>query len=316
MIRRAFIGGTAAALSFPAIPVSAQTRNDSLHIAGAPTEEGAQLYYAREKGFFKAAGIDASVTFFPNGGATSQAIVAGAVDLGITNTGSMSSAHARGVPLTLLACAALFTSASPDAHLAVLKSSSIKTIKDLAGKTLAISTLRDLVQGSVVQMLENAGVDPKAVNFAEVPPPQMAETVLAKRVDGAVMLEPYFSSAKADLRDVAQPFRSVSNDKPFQITGYVTTRDWFGKNAALAKRFADSLHQTAKWANNPANRAECLTLLTQMTKIESNVLASYPRLAFAEVNKAEYVQPVVDLLAKYSYLPQSFSAIDIFAQDL
>jgi NitT/TauT family transport system substrate-binding protein len=315
MIRSRLLAVGAAALAAPALPALGQGL-ETVRFGAPPVEEAALAFYAVEKGFFKAAGIDAQVQILPSGGAVTQALVGSALDIGVTNSGSMSSAHARGVPLYLVACGATYTSAEPIAHLAVGKTTGVKTVKDLSGKTLAVSTLRDMIQATVLGFIDKNGGDSKSVNFVEMPPPQMPAAIVAKRIDGAAIVEPIFTSAKNDVIDLGAPYSSANDGKPFQTLGIAGNKDWCDKNAAAAKKIAGAIHETARWANNAKNHAECATILAQYTKIDPAVIASYPRVTFAEANSAGLVQPVIDLLGKYAFLPKTFPATELFAPGL
>ncbi len=306
---------SAAALAAPALPAFGQSL-ETVRFGAVPVEEAALAYYAFEKGYFKAAGIDAQLQILPNGGSVTQAILGGALDVGVTNSGSMSSAHARGVPLYLVACGATYTPTEPIAHLAVGKTTGVKSAKDLSGKTLAVSTLRDMIQATVLGWIDKNGGDSKSVNFVEMPPPQMPAAITSKRIDGAAIVEPIFTSAKNDVIDLGQPYSSANDGKPFQTLGIAGNKDWTDKNLATVKKVAAAIHEAARWANNAKNHDECATILAKYTKIEPSVIASYPRITFAEANSPGLVQPVIDLMAKYTFLPKAFSASELFAPGL
>jgi NitT/TauT family transport system substrate-binding protein len=312
MKRSAMIAVSAAALGASTLPVHAQSA-DTVRFGVVGVEEAALPYYAQEKGLFRAAGVNVALTIMPNGGSVTQGILAGALDIGVTNSGSMSSAHIRGLPLYMLACGAVYAPRSPISHLAVAKGGGITSAKDLAGKTISVSTLRDMIQGTVLSWIEKNGGDWKAINFVEMPPVQMAAAILAKRIDGGAIVEPFYTASKDDLNTVGYNYSAVNNDKAFQTLGIVVSKDYFDKNAALAKKVAGAIHDAAKWANNSRNFAEAATLLAAFTKVDPAVIAGYPRLAFAESNSPGLIQPVIDLLAKYTYIPHGFSAAELFA---
>jgi hypothetical protein len=113
-----------------------------IRFATAPIEEAMLPYYAQEKGFFRAAGLNVELEVFPNGGSVTQGVLAGAVDVGVTNSGSLALAHTRGIPLYLLACGATYSRSSPIAHLVVSKSFAFKSARDLSGKSIAVSPSR------------------------------------------------------------------------------------------------------------------------------------------------------------------------------
>ena len=315
MKRATMISVSAAALGATAVPALAQTA-ETIRFGLVPVEEAAMAYYAQEKGFFKAQGVNVEISFLPNGGSVTQGILGNALDIGVTNSGSISTAFIRGLPLYLIACGAVYSPKSPIAHIAVDKNSSIKTAKDLNGKTLSVSTLKDMIQGTTLAWLEKNGGDPKTVNFVELPPVQMASAILAKRIDAGVIVEPFYTSSKNDLFTVGYNYSAVNNDKAFQTLGVAASKDWVTKNPASAKKVATAIHEAAKWANDSKNAGECAKMLAAYTKVDPAVIAGYPRLVFAESNSPALVQPVVDMLAHYTFIPHGFNAAELFPPGL
>ena len=315
MKRSALLALSTAALGATSLPAFAQS-SETVRFGIVPVEEAALPYYAQEKGFFKAAGVTVELSFLPNGGSVTSGILGNALDVGVTNSGSMSNAYIKGLPLQMLACGAVYSPSSPISHLAVGKSSGIKTAKDLAGKTFSVSTLHDMIQGTVLAWIDKNGGDWKSVNFIEMPPPQMAAAIVAKRIDGGAIVEPFFTSAKDDLFNLGYNYSAVNNDKPFQTLGIAASKDWLAKNAATGKKVASAIHEAAKWANNPKNHAECEKMLAAYTKIDPAIIAGYPRLSFAESNNPALLQPVIDMLTKYTFIAHGFSAGDLFGPGL
>ncbi len=311
MKRSVMLSLSAAALGATALPALGQT-SEKVRFGIVPVEEAAMAYYAQEKGFFKAQGVDVELTFFPNGGSVTAGILGNALDCGVTNSGSMTAAFLKGLPLQLLACGAVYAPSAPISHLAVGKNSGIKTAKDLSGKTFAVSTLHDMIQGTVLAWIDKNGGDWKAINFIEMPPPQMAGAIVAKRIDGGAIVEPFYTSSKDDLYTVGYNYSAVNNDKSFQTLGIAAHKDFIAKSPATAKKIAAAIHEAAKWANNPKNHTECEKLLAGYTKIDPTVIAGYPRLSFAESNNPALVQPVIDMLAKYAFVDHAFAAKDMF----
>jgi ABC-type nitrate/sulfonate/bicarbonate transport system substrate-binding protein len=312
MKRSTMISFSAAAVASTAVPARAQS-SETVRFGVVGVEEAAMAYYALEKGFFKAQGVNVDFSVMPNGGSVTQGILGNALDVGVTNSGSISTAFIKGLPLYLLACGAVYSPKSPIAHIAVAKNGGIKTAKDLNGKTLAVSTLHDMIQGTTLAWLEKNGGDPKTVNFVEMPPPQMAGAVMAKRIDAGVIVEPFFTSAKNDLFTVGYNYSAVNDDKAFQTLGIAASKAWFAKNPATGKKIATAIHEAAKWANDPKNAAECAKLLATFTKVDPAVIGGYPRIRFAESNSPALVQPVIDMLAHYTFIPHGFNAAELFA---
>src|ERR1019366_630483 len=210
------------ALGASTLPVLGQTA-DKIRFGVVGVEESALPYYAQEKGLFRAAGLNVEISILPNGGSVTQGILGGALDIGVTNSGSLSSAFIRGLPLYMLACGAVYAPRSPISHLAVGKAG-ITSAKELTGKTFAVSTLHDMIQGTVLAWIEKNGGDWKAINFVELPPPQMAGAIVAKRIDGGAIVEPFFTASKNDLFNLGYNYSAVNNDKSFQTLGIVVSK--------------------------------------------------------------------------------------------
>jgi NitT/TauT family transport system substrate-binding protein len=279
----------------------------------APAEDSALAAYALAKGFFANAGLDVTLVPFPSGGAITPGLLGGALDLGVTNIGSMALAHVRGVPLELIAGGSLFSMASPSAHVVALKSGAIRSVKDLAGKTIAVSTLRELAHCSVLQWLDRNGVDAKSVNFIEMSLPSAVVALEAGHLDAIDLIEPLFTRSKAEVIDLGTPFAAIADGKPVQIFGTIATKAFVDANPDVVSRAAGALRQAAKWANDPRNHGEAAVIVAGFTKIDLASVNAYPRMRFAEKLDASFVQPPIDMLAKYGFLSRDFPAAELFA---
>jgi NitT/TauT family transport system substrate-binding protein len=225
----------------------------------------------------------------------------------------MALAHVRGVPLQQIAGGSLYTSASPSAHVVALKTGSIRTVKDLPGKTIAVSSLREFAHCSVLQWLDRNGVDSKSVNFIEMALQSALAAMEAGHLDAVDLIEPLFSRSKAELIDLGTPFAAVADGKPVQIFGTVATKSFIEANPDLITRAAGALRQAARWANDPRNHSEAAEIIAGYTKIDVAAINSYPRLRFADANNPSYLQPPIDMLAKYGFLSHGFPATELLA---
>jgi NitT/TauT family transport system substrate-binding protein len=301
---------TGAAFFGSLAPVRAQ-QTPIVRLGYVAVEEGAPAYYARARGFYQEAGLNVELSAFANGAAVAQGVVAGALDAGVTNSGSMSLAREHGLPLDLIACLALYTPSSPLSHVAIAKNGKMRSAKDLAGKTIAVSALRDMIHVSVMAWIDQNGGDSRASKYIEIHFPQMAQAIMAGRVDAATIVEPFFSQNRANLAELGLNYTAVNGGKPFQTLGVVANHGWASKNEDAARRLASALHAASRWAN--ANHGEAARLLAEFTKMDPAAIAAYPRVTFAESNEPGYVQPVIDMMARYSVL-QEFNAAQLFAR--
>jgi NitT/TauT family transport system substrate-binding protein len=72
-------------------------------VAALSSTDSASLRYAYDQGYFTRAGLDIEILPFTNGAAAVAALAGGAVQIAYANILSVAQAHARGVPILLLA---------------------------------------------------------------------------------------------------------------------------------------------------------------------------------------------------------------------
>jgi NitT/TauT family transport system substrate-binding protein len=288
----------------------AQSQDATLTIGTIPIDPTAEVYYAQEMGFFKKAGLNVTITAFTSGGAIAAAVVGGAVDIGLADSVSMTSAHARGVPLTYLAPAGIYKKGAETYVIAVPAGSPIKTAKDFSGKTIAVNGLKNINEIPTDAWIDNNGGDSKSVKFVEMPYPAMLPALDAGTIDGAAIVEPFmtFSQAKpGKYRLISLTDRNLA--PVFAVAGWSTTVDWARKHPDLAKKFVDVMLETARWAN--ANHAQSAMILSAIAKIPPEVAGKMERAYYGERLEPGLLQPVIDATAKYGVIPKAFPASEV-----
>jgi NitT/TauT family transport system substrate-binding protein len=113
---------------------------DTLKLAvGAPGNWDTCIPAVGERaGIFRKHGLELELLYTQGGGETMQAVISGSVDIGIAaGTGAVMGAYAKGAPLRIIAAGV--TGAS-DLYWYVPANSPIRSVRDIAGKTVAYST--------------------------------------------------------------------------------------------------------------------------------------------------------------------------------
>jgi NitT/TauT family transport system substrate-binding protein len=307
MKRAAFTCLLAGAAAVPRV-ASAQSAPTVIRLGTAPVESYALALFGVDRGFFKAVNLDVQVTTFSGGGGVMTAAAGGALDIGCANVGAQANAHARGLPFSMIAPGGDYSSNSPTTVLAVAKNSPLKTAKDMNGKTIGVSTLRDLQQASIMKWIDENGGDSSTLKFLEIPVPEMAPALVAGRLDGACELEPSLTYAKSDIRIFGKCYDSIA--KRLTITTHFANNDWLDKNPAAARAFIGDMRTTAQWANK--NQSASGAILAGITKIPPATIAEMNRVVFADQLDPKTIQPVIDATAQYKFLPKTFNVADMF----
>ncbi|HEV8020777.1 MAG TPA: ABC transporter substrate-binding protein [Candidatus Lustribacter sp.] len=307
MKRAAFASLLAGAAAAPRL-AAAQGAPTVIRLGTAPVESYALAFYGVDRGFFKAANLDVQIQSFSGGGGVMTAAAGNALDIGCANVGAQANAHMRNLPFSMIAGGGNYSSNSPTTVLAVAKNSPLKTAKDLNGKTIGCSTLKDLQQVSVMKWVDSNGGDSSTLKFLEIPVPEMAPALVAGRIDGACELEPSLTFAKNDIRTFGKCYDAIS--KTLTITTHFANTDWLAKNPAAAKAFVAAMRATAQWANK--NQAAAATILERVSQIPAETVGVMNRVVFAEGLDASTIQPVIDATAQYKFIPKTFNVTEMF----
>jgi ABC-type nitrate/sulfonate/bicarbonate transport system substrate-binding protein len=289
-------------------PVWAQSL-PQLHIATAPNDGGAEVYYALDMGFFKDAGLDVDITTLSNGAIIASGLAAGTFDIGSTAISYSAAAHERGLPFVIIAPAAVSSSDRVFTTLVVAKNSTFAAAKDLNGKTIAVNALQSVNHVAPQAWLDQNGADLSTIKFVEIPFSQMPEALAAHRVDAAIIAEPALDEAvKGGERIVAAPFNAIA--PRFLFLSWSSTSTWADAHPDLVKKFAAVIGRTARWANaNPSLSARILEKYTKLPVAPTMVRVLYPE--HADPREA---QPFIDAAARYKVIKQSFPARELFAR--
>jgi NitT/TauT family transport system substrate-binding protein len=297
----AFAGGVAFSRPSSAAPLT------TIRFGTAPVESYALAIYAADRGFFRANGLDVQITTLNGGGAVMSAIAGGALVLACANLGAQANAHVRGLPFSMIAPGGMYSTTAPTTVLAVSKTSPIATAKDLNGKTVGLSTLRDLQQASVMKWMDANGGDSSTLRFLEIPVPEMAPAIAAGRIDAATILEPSYTNAKSAIRVLGKCYDAIATR--LMICSHFGSNDWLAKNTGAARAFVRAMRQAADWTN--AHPRESATILANLTKIPVDVVDRMNRVSFGQVLDVSTMQPVIDATAEYKFLPKTFPVAEM-----
>jgi NitT/TauT family transport system substrate-binding protein len=294
----------AAAAIVPASRVRAQTPAP-VRVGMTFSDATAEGYYADKGGFFARAGLAANLITFPTGNLIVASVVTGSADVGITNVGSMAAAHSRGLPLYLIACGAVTSVSTPAITvLAVAVDSPIRQAAHLNGKTIGLNALGDLEQAGLMNWIDKGGGDSKSVNFVETPHSDQILALQTRRIDAAILVEPWITTEKGQVSVIARPYDSLG--KEVMTTGWVANKDWLEANPGIVRSFAAAMRATARWAN--ANPTATAPMLEAVTKVPRATILSLNRVHFGERIDPAAIQPIIDASARYHFLPHGFAA--------
>jgi NitT/TauT family transport system substrate-binding protein len=267
---------------------------DKVNVGVIAIVDVAPIYLGKDKGFFSKRNIDLTMTTAQGGAAIVPAVVSGQYQFGFSNTVSLLLAKSQNVPVKVVCNGNNSTGVDGKdfAGLFVKADSPIRSPKDLAGKTVAANTLKNIVETSVKASVRKDGGDPAAVKFAELPFPEQGAALQAGRVDAIFVVEPFQQAAvAAGQRKIASSYVDAAPN--LTVAMYFTSNQLINSNLDLAKRFTEAMQESLAYADSHPD--EVRTMLGTYTQISPEVrtaltLPKWP----AEINK-ESVQTMAEL---------------------
>jgi NitT/TauT family transport system substrate-binding protein len=235
-----------------------------------PNAETAAMRLGKEKGFFAANGIDLQVVDTSSGAASITALIAGQFDVVFANTVSVMQGRDKGLPLVMIAAASTSTGVQGKDFSALVVSShnTMRTPKDLAGKTVAVNTVKNIGEITARLSVQKAGGDGASVKFVEMPFANMEQALEEGQIDAAWMVEPFHTTAlKHGLRDLASNY--VDTASGLTAAAFVSTDNIVRKKPEVMKRLTAAIVESGNYANE--HPQEIRAIIPKFTKITSAI---------------------------------------------
>jgi NitT/TauT family transport system substrate-binding protein len=275
-------------------PAAAPGEPDNVKVGVIAIVDVAPIYLGKQKGFFEKRRINLTLETSQGGAAIVPAVQSGQFQFGFSNVTSLALARSRGLPVKIVANGVASTGVSGKDFGAVLvkNDSTVRTAADLAGKTVAVNTLKNIGDTTIRASVRKAGGDPSTVKFVELAFPDMPAALQAGRVDAIWVVEPFVTTATGQgARQVASNYVDAAPN--LTVAAYFTTDQVVSGRADLVKRFTEAMNESLSYAD--AHPDEVRTVLGTYTQIPPDVAAkiTLPKWP-TEINR-QSVQTLVDL---------------------
>jgi NitT/TauT family transport system substrate-binding protein len=307
LTRSGFVSTLAATLACAA-PRTGSAQNASpatTRIGVAPVEVCAEAFYGIDLGIFKKAGLDVELQFFPSPGAISAALAGNAIDVGLFDSVGLVAAHSRNVPIVFLAPGKLYEDSAPEIGL-VVRDDGPRAAKDVVG-TVAAPSINNIGALATLVWLDRNGGNSKRIKFVELPFPAMTEAVQRGSVIGAVSVEPWLSDARDKGMRTIAPSNGLG--RVFVASAWVGSQSWAENHPAVVAPFVSAIYTAGRWGNN--NHAASIPIVAKYTKLPPETLAKMRHGSFAEATDLKTIQPVIDAMVSYEFIPKGFPAADL-----
>lgn len=245
-----------------------------------PIYDVAPIYLGIEKGFYREQDIELEIQTAQGGAETIPQVLEGGVQIGYSNTPSLFTAAARGLPIEIIAPAGRSPGRKHgdgenlEGAVMVKHDSPIRSYPDLEGKTVAVNTLANVGDLTLNATLEKHGIDHTTVEYLEVPFPDMLAALDAGRVDAVVIVSPFKTIAEQSRRYRAVIFPILETRPDLVYTSYFASREWAAANEEVLERFRAALHKSLTYA--ATHERETRETIAEITELREDIVPRIP----------------------------------------
>jgi ABC-type nitrate/sulfonate/bicarbonate transport system substrate-binding protein len=241
---------------------------DKIRVAKAITSSFpfAGLELGKEQGFWASEGLDVEISAFRGDGQMQQGFAAGAIDFGVGSGPGMGYAS-KGVPAHAVASLA----AEPrNMSLVILNSSGIKSVDDLKGKSVGVTTAGALTDWLTRRLSQSKGWGPDGIHV--VPMGEMRTRLAAMRSGD---LQASVNSIEEGLalqeRGEGKVLATFGEAVPDFHTHVIFASDaMIQKNPDLVRRFLRAWFKTARFMRD--NRAATVASIAKTMQVSEKVV--------------------------------------------
>jgi NitT/TauT family transport system substrate-binding protein len=300
----------AAALPLAATRVVAQTTEPTLiRVGTGPDDQATPLLYASKAGIYKRYGLNVEIVKLGGAAAVAAAMAGGSLEAGKGSSLGVITAIAKGLPFTVIGNLAYYDATKPDIALLVAAASTVRTPKDLEGKTVAAVTLSDMNSIATFAWLDSHGVDRSTLKYVEIPASASLAAMEQNRIVASTIYEPYFSAymASGKVRVLGYPFEAIG--KRFSDALLFANAKWAGEHRDAVDKFLRATQEASLYI--AAHENESTALIAEFGGVDPATIANVRHAGRGVPLDPADVQPVIDVAFKYKVIPKAFPATDI-----
>jgi ABC-type nitrate/sulfonate/bicarbonate transport system substrate-binding protein len=279
-----------------------------------PVTGMAPLYLGMKKGFFRAEGLEIEPVVGQGGAAIVPAVISNDFQFGFGNNISLMIARAKGLPIRIVAegnQAGADEATSLNGLLASRKSG-IRSVKDLAGKTVAVTTLNNLAEVTVKATLEKHGASTDGLKFVELPFPEMNAAVQRGRADVAWQGEPFVTlGVEAGLRKIADPM--IETMPSLSIATWFGADPYLNGHPEVVQGFTRAMDRSYEYAM--AHLDEARAIVPSFLKMPPDVLAKVELNRWTSELNVKSLELTKRLGLEYGLIEQDFDLKDLLPKD-
>jgi len=268
-----------------------ETTPQKLTIGLLPIEDALPFFVAEEKGYFREAGVEVELEIFKSAVERDGAFQAGRLDGGVADVVATAAMVQSGLDVKIIS---LTVGATPaEGRFAILSApnSNLRTVKDLAGVEIAVSS-NSIIEYVTDQVLTENGLQPDEIEKIVVPKiPVRYELLMNGKVQAATLPDPLAALAEAEGANLVADDTKAKNNYS-QVVILFTGTAVKNKERAIEKML-DAYERAVREIN--ANPESFRELLVSKARVPEKIIETYQVTHFAlpQVPQVKEVEMVI-----------------------
>jgi NitT/TauT family transport system substrate-binding protein len=295
--------------SEPAKSSNGKLETADVKVSIMKTTDLAPFHLAMKEGFFKDEGLNIEFVDAPSGGESVGKLVSGEVDISYSSYTPFFLAESRKAAqdkggIKLVADA---SSAGPNSCMVVATpDSSVKNIKDMAGKRVAVTATGTISDLLTMSTLKTNGVDHKSIKWVETPFPATSAALKGKRVDAAFVTEPFLTISMKEAG--AQPIFDVATGPTADMptAGWASSGEFVKANPNTVAAFQRAMQKGTDLALSDRSKVE--PMLVEFSGVDQDTAKMATLLTFQSKLDATRIQRVPDLMLEFDVIQTPIDA--------
>jgi NitT/TauT family transport system substrate-binding protein len=280
----------------------------SVRVVVQPLANFTPILVAREKGFFTEENLNVTWTTITQAAVAVEAVYGGSAEFG--GGGILEPIVARGNGLDVMFAVAncQLRSEAPHSYgLYVRDADPIRKPADLVGKRVSAGLINSVGHVHTLEWLRRNGVDPKGIQFLELPLPQMHDALLNNRIDAAWIVEPFVQilNQAGKGRPLSHPYHE--NVRGMDITHYIAKESWLKANPDVARRFKRAIDRATVHLNT-TSREERVGWVAKFSGVKPELAEKMVLPVYVTEINVRHLQANAEIAHRHGLLKQVFDA--------
>lgn len=291
----------------------------AITLAGLRTIQFLPVQYAYKQGYFKREGLEVNLISLNSGPAVISGVASGSAQVGYASPVPIVFARAQNQPVRIFNA---LTMGSPKGDvqwnwLVASEKSGIKSIKDFAGKTIALNTMGGACELQFRENMAKAGVPFDSAKRIVVPYPQMQAALQLGNADAACVVEPFRTSIRVSPEIKGNSLSNgtlADRSKPYPEDILFVREDWGNANMEALRRLNRGVAAAlSDFKKDPGLLRRVMTEEFKMSGAVVSLMSSGMEFNTAAPSAAD-MKPIVDALVRHQMLKTAVNPDDVILQ--